>query len=126
MRSLSDETTLDKRSGQLSWITGPAKFLWVAGYLDVGRKAASLQSGSVAWAKGPKQACHSAHVQLGRNLQRNVISKLSLWPARNGKRGQGFCILYWIVIQFHYNYFMYYILSILCQQAIPIAGSNHP
>ena len=68
MRLLADETTLDKRSGQLSWpvswITGPAKCLWVAGYLDVGRKAASLQSGSVDWAFGPKQAGHSVHVHL--------------------------------------------------------------
>ena len=36
MRLLADETTLDTRSGQLSWpvswITGPAKFLWVAGH----------------------------------------------------------------------------------------------
>ena len=48
MRFLADETTLDKRSGQLSWpvswITGPAKFLWVAGYLDVaGRLLACSQ-----------------------------------------------------------------------------------
>ena len=68
MRLLADETTLDTRSGQLSWpvswITGPAKFLWVAGHLNAGWKAASLQSGSVGWAKCPKQAGHSVHVHL--------------------------------------------------------------